>query len=180
MGHPLIVRPPFFLFVGCSNNLGLINKEDVEQIRKGEDLDSKAFKTALSLVNLCSNMTNIRHEPTMAAMSFVRSLTNDEYNVNHTLRKKSSSSFTTTTTTEEENSGDKEGEVEPKRRRVESEIVNKKTSTVKHELTSTVNVPGNFDLDDFVQVLADDNDDFLFPEFEIVEGRTEDMKPLDE
>ena len=163
----------FFLFVGCSNNLGLINKEDVEQIRKGEDLDSKAFKTALSLVNLCGNMVDIRHEPTMAAMSFVRSLTNDEYNVNRMLRKKSSF---TTTTTEEENSGDKEGEVEPKRRRVESEMVNKKTSTVKHELTSTVNVPGNFDLDDFVQVLADDNDDFLFPEFEIVE----DMKPLDE
>ena len=136
-------------------------------------MDKKAFKTALSLVNLCSNMVDVRHEPTMAATSFVRSLTNDDYNLNRTLRKKST--FSTTSTEEEEkNSGDKE--VEPKRRRVESEMVNKKTSTVKHELTSTVNVPGNFDLDDYVQVLADDNDDFLFPEFEIVE----DTKPLDE
>ena len=183
MGHPLIVRLPFFfLFAGCSNNLGLISREDVDQIRKGEDLDNKALKAALSLVNLCGNRTDIRYEPTMAAMSFVRSLTNDEYNVNYTLRKKSK--YTTT-----ENSGggdDKEEEeevIEPKRMRIESEIVNKKTSTIKHELTSTVNVNENFKLDDFVSVLVDDDDDdFFLPEFEIREGRTEeeDTKPLDE
>ena len=142
----------------------------MDQIRKGEDLDNKALKAALSLVNLCGNMTDIRYEPTMAAMSFVRSLTNDEYNVNYTLRKKSK--FTTTTG---ENSGggdDKEEEViEPKRMRMESEVVNKKTSTIKHELTSSVNVNENFKLDDFVQVLVDDDDDdFFLPEFEIREG----------
>ena len=50
----------------------------------------------------------------------------------------------------------------------------------KHELTSTVNVPKNFDLDDFVSDLVDDDDDFFLPEFEIREGGTEDTKPLDE
>ena len=182
MGHPLIVRLPFFfLFPGCSNNLGLINREDVDQIRKGEDLDNKALKVALSLVNLCGNMTDIRYEPTMAAMSFVRLLTNDEYNVNYTLRKKSK--FTTTTGGDSGGGDDKEEEeevIEPKRMRIESEVVNKKTSTIKHELTSTVNVNENFKLDDFVSVLVD-NDDFFLPEFEIREGRTEeDTKPSDE
>ena len=140
-------------------------------------MDNKALKAALSFVNLCGNMTDIRYEPTMAATSFVRSLTNDEYNVNYTLRKKAK--FTTTT---EGNSGgggnDKEEEevIEPKRMRIESEVVNNKTSTVKHELTSSVNVNENFKLDDFVQVLVDD-DDFFLPEFEI---REEDTKPSDE
>ena len=152
----------------------------MDQIRKGEDLDNKVLKAALSFVNLCGNMTDIRHELTMAAMSFVRSLTNDEYNVNYTLRKKSK--FTTTTTEGNSSGGgdDKEEEViEPKRMRIESEVVNKKTATMKHELTSSVNVNENFKLDDFVQVLVDD-DDFFLPEFEIREGGTEDTKPLDE
>ena len=143
----------------------------MEDIRGGKDLDNKALKVALSLVNLCGNMKDIRYKPTMAAMSFVRSLTNDEYNVNNTLRKKSKY----TTTTENSSGGDdkeeeEEGEViEPKRRRIESEIVNKKTSTIKHELTSTVNVHENFNLDDFVSDLIDDDDDFFLPEFEIRE-----------
>ena len=58
-------------------------------------------------------------------------------------------------------------------------MLNEKTSITKHELTSTVNVPRNFDLDDFVSDLIDD-DDFFLPEFEIREDRTEDMKLLDE
>ena len=185
MGHPLIVRLPFFfLFVGCSNDLGLINREDVEEIRKGEDLDNKALKTALALVNLLGNMKDIRYEATMAAISFIRSITNDEYNVNYVLRKKSK--YNTNT----ENGDDKEEEEEegeiveelPKKMRLESTVVNEKTSLTKHELTSSVNVPKNFDLDDFVQGLVDDDDDFFLPEFEIREGRTEeeDTKPLDE
>ena len=150
----------------------------MDEIRKGEDLDNKALKVALSLVNLCGNMKDIRYEPTMAAMSFVRSLTNDEYNINNTLRKKSKY----TTTTENSGGGDdkeeeEEGEaIEPKRRRIESEVVNKKTSTVKHELTSTVNVRENFNLDDFVSDLIDDDDDFFLPEFEI----RDDTKLLDD
>ena len=152
----------FFLFVGCSNDLGLINREDVEEIRGGKDLDNKALKTALALINLCGNMKDVRYEPTMAAISFIRSITNDEYNVNNTLRKKSK--YTTTSTENSSGGNDKEeGEIieEPKKKmRLESEeVINKKTSITKHELTSTVNVPKNFDLDDFVSVLVDDDDD---------------------
>ena len=121
------------------------------------------MKVALALVNLCGNMKDVRYEPTMAAMSFIRSITNDDYNVNNILRKKSK--FTST-----ENSDDKEeGEIiETKRKRLESSILNKKTSTMKHELTSTVNVPENFNLDDFVSIFIEDDDD-IFPEFEIRE-----------
>ena len=116
MGHPLIVRLPFFLFIECSNDLGLINREDVEEIREGKDLDKKAMKAALSLVNLCGNMKDVRYEPTVAAMSFVRSITNDEYNINNVLRKKSKC---TTTTRNTENGDDKEEEgeiIEPKKK----------------------------------------------------------------
>ena len=130
----------------------------MNEIRKGENLDDKAMKVALALVNLCGNMKDARYEPTMAAMSFIRSITNDEYNVNNILRKKSEC-----TTTSMENSGDdkEEGEViEPKRKRLESGVLNEKTSTMKHELTSTVNVPGNFNLDDFVSIFIDDDDIF--------------------
>ena len=168
----------------CSNDLGLINREDVEEIRgEGKDLDKKAMKVALSLVNLCGNMKDVRYEPTMAAMSFVRSITNDEYNINNVLRKKSKC----TTTTNMENGNDKEEEeegeiIEPKKkRRLESEVINKKTSITKHELTSTVNVPEDFNLDDFVSVIIDDDDDdFFLPEFEIREDGTNDTKLLDE
>ena len=180
MGHPLIVRLPFFFFVGCSNDLGLINRENVEEIRRGENIDTNAMKTALALVNLCGNMKDVRLEPTMAAMSFVRSLTNDEYNVNNTLRKKSKCDISSTENGDDKEEEEEEGEIiEPKKRRLESSVINKKTSLTKHELTSTVNVPRNFDLDDFVSVLVDD-DDFFLPEFEIREDQTEDTKLLDE
>ena len=179
MGHPLIVRLPFFFFVWCSNDLGLINRENVEEIRRGEKIDTNAMKTALALINLFGNMKDIRLEPTMAAISFVRSLTNDDCNVNNTMRKKSKCNISSA-----ENGDDKEEEgeiiVEPKKRRLESSVINKKTSLTKHELTSTVNVSENFDLDDFVSDLIDDDDgDFFLPEFEIREDN-EDTKLLDE
>ena len=179
MGHPLIVRLPFFFFVGCSNELGLINRENVEEIRRGEKIDTNAMKTALALINLFGNMKDIRLEPTMAAISFVRALTNDDYNVNNTMRKRSKCNISSA-----ENGDDKEEEgeiiVEPKKRRLESSIINKKTSLTKHELTSTVKVSENFDLDDFVSDLIDDDDgDFFLPEFEIREDN-EDTKLLDE
>ena len=152
----------------------------MDEIREGKDLDNKAMKVALSLVNLCGNMKDDRYEPTMVAMSFVRSITNDEYNINNTLRKKSKCIIST-----EDGSDDveeEEGEVtEPKKKRLESSVLNEKTSTTKHELTSTVNVLENFNLDDFVSVLIDnDDDDFFLPEFEIREDRTNDTIPLDE
>ena len=153
----------------------------MDEIRKGEDLDNKALKTALALINLCGNMKDIRYEPTMAAISFIRSITNDEYNVNNTLRKKSK--YTTTSTENSSGGNDKEeGEIiEPKKKmRLESEeVINKKTSITKHELTSTVNVPEKFNLDDFVSVLVDDDDDFSSQSSKSGD-RTEDTKLLDE
>ena len=153
----------------------------MEEIREGKDLDKKVMKVALSLVNLCGNMKGVRYEPTMVAMSFVRSITNDEYNINNVLRKKSK--YTTNTENGDNKEEEEEGEIiEPKKKmRLESEVINKKTSITKHELTSTVNVPENFNLDDFVQDLIDDDDnDFFLPEFEIREDRTNDTKLLDE
>ena len=96
------------------------------------------MKTALALVNLCGNMRDVRYEPTMAATSFVRLLTNDEYNVNNTLRKRSKCVVNSTENGDDDKE-EEEGEIikEPKKRRIESEIVNKKTSLTKHELTST-------------------------------------------
>ena len=154
----------FFLFVGCSNDLGLINREDVEDIRGGKDLDNKALKVALSLINLYGNMKDIRYEPTMAAMTFLRSITNDKYNINNTLRKKSKCIVSTEKNGNDNKEEEEEGEIiegPEKKRRLESEVINKKTSMTKHELTSTVNVPRNFDLDDFVSDLIDDDDDFF-------------------
>ena len=87
----------------------------MEEIREGKDLDEKAMKVALSLVNLCGNMKDIRYEPTMAAMSFVRSITNDEYNINNVLRKKSK--YTTNTENGDDKEEEEEGEIiEPKKR----------------------------------------------------------------
>ena len=153
----------------------------MEEIRRGEKIDTNAMKTALALINLFGNMKDIRLDPTMAAISFVRTLTNDDYNVNNTMRKRSKCNISSGA----ENGDDKEEEgeiivVEPKKRRLESSIINKKTSLTKHELTSTINVSENFDLDDFVSdLIDDDNGDFFLPEFEIREDN-EDTKLLDE
>ena len=87
----------------------------MEEIREGKDLDEKVMKVALSLVNLCGNMKDVRYEPTMAAMSFVRSITNDEYNINNVLRKKSK--YTTNTENGDDKEEEEEGEIiEPKKR----------------------------------------------------------------
>ena len=99
----------------------------MEEIRGGKDLDTNAMKTALGLINLFGNMKDIRLELTMAAISFVRALTNDDYNVNNTMRKRSKCNISSAA----ENGDDKEEEgeiiVEPKkRRRLESSIINKR------------------------------------------------------
>ena len=86
--------------------MGLISKEDVINIRKGEDLDKYAMKIALSLVNLIGNMRDIRHEPTLSAINFIRSVSSNEYNINNMLRKKAK--FTTCI---QDSSDDEEGEI---------------------------------------------------------------------
>ena len=62
------------------------------------------MKIALSMVNLCANMKDVRHGPTSSAMNLIRSLTNDEYNVNNMLRKRGKFICT-------QDSDDEEGEI---------------------------------------------------------------------
>ena len=163
MGHPHVVRLPFFFFfiLGCAAELGLINKEDMDEIRKGNDLDKFATKIALALVNLCGNLSEVRYEATMAATRFVRSQTKEEYNVNNVLRK-AKRRFVGT----DDNNDEEEGEIVEKKKRIETTIINEKTSN--HELMSTVNVSAEGDnLGNFVSSMF--VDDVVFPEFEILE-----------
>ena len=81
-------QPFFSLLLDCSDDLGLLSKEDVEDIRGEKELDKYAMKIALSIVNLCGNMKDVRHGPTLSAMNLIRSITSDEYNVNNMLRKR--------------------------------------------------------------------------------------------
>ena len=146
--------------LGCATELGLIDREDLEEIRRGNDLDKYAMKIGLALVNLCGNLGEVRYEATMAATRFVRSQTKEEYNVNHVLRKIKKRFVCT--------EKDDEGEIIEKKKRTETTILNEKTSG--HELTSTVNVSaeGN-NLGDFVSSMFVDEDYVVFPEFEILE-----------
>ena len=69
-----------------------------------------------------------------------------------------------------ENEDEEEGEIVEKKKRIETTILNEKTS--QHVLTSTVNVPSEgIVLGDFVSTMFDD--DIIFPEFEIVENANE-------
>ena len=138
----------------------------MKEIRKGNDLDELATKIALALTNLCGNLCEVRYEATMAATRFVRSQMKEEYNVNNVLRKVKKRFICT------ENEDEEEGEIIEKKKRIETTILNEKTS--KHELTSTVNVPSEgIGLGDFVSTMFADDDDIIFPEFEIVENANE-------
>ena len=85
----------------------------------------------------------------------------EEYNVNNILRKVKKRFVCT------DNNDEEEGE--KKKKRIETIVLNEKTS--KHELTSTVNVQSEgVALGDFVSsMFVDDNDVVIFPEFEILE-----------
>ena len=48
---------------------------------------------------------------------------------------------------------------------------------MKHELVSSVSVSENFNLEDFVSIYID-NDDYIFPEFEICERPPNDNEQL--
>ena len=95
-----------------------------------------------------------------SAIRFVRSQTKEEYHVNHVLRKIKKRFVCT--------EKDDEGDIIEKKKRIETTILNEKTS--RHELTSTVNVSaeGN-NLGDFVSSMFVEEDDVVFPEFEISE-----------
>ena len=91
------------------------------------------MKIALSIVNLLGNMEDVRHGPTLSAMNFVRSLTNEEYNVNNMLRKRGKFICI-------QDSDDKEGEIvdTKKKKRIESTVHNERFSSMEHELSSSV------------------------------------------
>ena len=138
----------------------------MKEIRKGNDLDKFATKIALALTNLCGNLCEVRYKATMAATRFVRSQMKEEYNVNNVLRKVNKRFICT------ENEDEEEGEIIEKKKRIETTILNEKT--YKHELTSTVNIPSEgIGLGDFVSTMFVDDDDIIFPEFEIVENENE-------
>ena len=142
----------------------------MDEIRKGNDLDKFATKIGLALVNLCGNLSEVRYEATMAATRFVRSQTKEEYNVNNVLRKVKKR-FTCT-----DNDDEEEGEIIEKKKRIETTIINEKTSN--HELTSTVNVSERVGLGDFMASMFVDDDDVVFPEFEILEINTNSFNEL--
>ena len=142
----------------------------MDEIRKGNDLDKFATKIGLALVNLCGNLSEVRYEATMAATRFVRSQTKEEYNVNNVLRKVKKR-FTCT-----DNDDEEEGEIIEKKKRIETTIINEKTSN--HELTSTVNVSERVGLGDFMASMLVDDDDVVFPEFEILEINTNSFNEL--
>ena len=93
----------------------------MKEIRKGIDLDEFAAKIALALTNLCGNLSEVRHEATMAATRFVRSRMKEEYNVNNVLRKVEKRFICT------ENEGEEEGEIVEKKKRIETTILNEKS-----------------------------------------------------
>ena len=97
-----------------------LNLEDMKEIRKGNDLDKFATKIALALTNLCGNLSEVRHEATMAATQFVRSQMKEEYNVNNVLRKVKKRFICT------ENEDEEESEIVEKKKRIETTILDKK------------------------------------------------------
>ena len=124
--------------------MGLINKEDVKKIRKGENLDNIALKMALSVVSLCTNMHSIRSEPTKKAIEFIQSITNGDYNVNRIIRKKSKLSY--------RESSYEDGEVTPDR----IELGEPSKTTIENNVECSLTVPEDFDVDNFVSDLIEE------------------------
>ena len=110
----------------------------MKKIRKGENVDNIAMKMALSVVSLCTNMHVIRNEPTRRAIEFIQSITNGDYNVNRIIRKKPKVTY--------RESSYEDGEITPNR----VELGEPSRITVENNLECSVAVPENFDLDNFV------------------------------
>ena len=61
MGHPQREATIFLFVLGCATELGLIDREDLDEIRRGNDLNKYAMKIGLALVNLCRNLGEVRY-----------------------------------------------------------------------------------------------------------------------
>ena len=74
--------------------------------------------------------------------------------------------------------GLEDGEIlDSKKKRVESTVHNERFSAMKHELSSSVRVSEQFNLENFVSIFIDDDND-IFPEFEISETPNNDEGAL--
>ena len=124
--------------------MGLINKEDIKKIRKGENLDNIALKMALSVVLLCTNLHTIRNEPTKRAIEFIQSITNGDYNVNRIIRKKPKVTY--------RESSYEDGEITPNR----LELGEPSKTTIEHNVECSLTVSENFDVDNFVADLIEE------------------------
>ena len=116
----------------------------MEDIRKGENMDKIALKMALSIIALCTNLHSIRNEPTKKAIDFLQSITNGNYNVNRVIRKRPRLSY--------RESSVEDGEIIPNR--IETEEVSK--STIEHNVECSITIPKDFDLDDFVSDIIEE------------------------
>ena len=133
-----------FSFSGCSTKLGIINKDDVEEIRKGENVDKISLKMALGIISLCTNLHSIRNEPTKKAIDFLQSITNGNYNVNKIIRKRPRLTY--------RESSVEDGEITAER--IETKKVNE--STIEHKVECSITIPKDFDLDDFVSDIVEE------------------------
>ena len=118
--------------------MGIINKEDIEKLRKGENIDQIALKMSLGIIALCENLHGIRSESTKRAIDFLQGITNGDHNINRIIRKRPKLSFREFSV--------EDGEITADR------IVTKKVSenTIEHNVECSITIPPNFDLDDFV------------------------------
>ena len=116
----------------------------MEKIREGENVDQIALRMALGIVALCENLNGIRNEPTKRAIEFLQSITNGNYNVNKMIRKRPRLSFRECSV--------EDGEITADR------VVTKKVTenTVEHNVECSITIPKDFDLDDFVSGVVEE------------------------
>ena len=116
----------------------------MEEIRKGENVDKIALKMALGIVALCTNLHSIRNEPTKKAIEFLQSITNGNYNVNRVIRKRPRLSYRESSVEDGEITAD----------RIETKKVSE--STIEHNVECSITIPKDFDLDDFVSDVVEE------------------------
>ena len=125
-----------------------MDKDEVEDIRKGENVDKIAMKMALGIVSLCTNLRYIRNEPTKKAIDYIQCITNGNYNINKMMRKKPRLTYRGESSVED-------GEIAPNR--IESTEISK--STTEYNVECSVTIPKGFDLDDFVEGVIEGEED---------------------
>ena len=157
----------FSFFLGCSTKLGLLNKEEVESVRNGEDLDKIAMKMSLALVSLCTNFNCVRNEPTKRAIEYLQCTSNGDYNFNKIVRKRARITYV------EEESSDEEGEIVD---RIETENVDQ--NTIEHNIECSVVVAKDFDIDDFVEDVIEGEEGEIFNNFKVGEEEPDMLNEL--